>query len=577
MTSSLRHTIRVTLLTALVTLAACRTSAAPQPLVPQAVDLRAGMPAIEKPGVPLLHEKVTEADDNAGLALDSSEAFVWRHAPVEGGAKFNLSLGTDASDSFDRAVLTVWDWHNQPVFQRAFNGAAKQNVTFAVHGNGTYLLTLDAFAKDKCVYRLIRSVSVSPDAQGRREAWKGSDYWLGICAFPGRYHWTSGGKPVLPEGLSEQQAREREAELIAKLGLTHARLDVSMVMPENDKQAIDWKRMDAAVNAVTPQAAERLALQVMHPPDWAIDPKYKDETKDRWRFPRREDAYRRYVRQLVTRYGKHAAFIQIYNEPDQVEFWPGEPAEYLKEVEWAKDEIRKLLPDVTITNGGYAFIDPKKSEYYINQLKGKLDLQAYHSHGNLRELIRDREMMGKLHTEAGYEKPRFINTECGYAAWRLDQERAQAIAILQKIVYAWAHGDEGMLLFCSRMTKGPGPPGRSGRDFGLLDYNFCPRFAYGAVAAFTNTYAGAKFERVLSGKGNVHAYVFAKGADKLVAIFTMDKPEKVTLESDAKAAARIDAMGNSTKLEASTKVNIDAGQYLTTIVLNGATHVELRE
>jgi hypothetical protein len=80
------------------------------------------------------------------------------------------------------------------VHQQVLTSPAMDEFHLRVHGNGTYLLTLDAFQEDKCVYRLIRSVSVTPDASVRREAWKGSDYSLGICAFPGRYHWSSGGR-----------------------------------------------------------------------------------------------------------------------------------------------------------------------------------------------------------------------------------------------------------------------------------------------------------------------------------------------------------------------------------------------
>ena len=249
MTRMNRHACQCRLLLVALLLLPVTACRAQQRAPRQEIALRPAMEAIRESVVPRLHERVAEAGDDTGLAIMPAKPYAWHHAPTDDGATIDLTLKVDANDAYDRAVLTLWNWHNIPVHQQAVAGATSSDIRLRVHGYGTYLITLDAFAEDKCVYRLARSVSVAPDANLHQQAWNKGDYWLGICAFPGRFHWSNRGKPVLPEGLGEQEARELEARLIAQLGLSRVRLDVSMVMPENDKQAIDWKRMDASVAA----------------------------------------------------------------------------------------------------------------------------------------------------------------------------------------------------------------------------------------------------------------------------------------------------------------------------------------
>lgn len=525
--------------------------------------------------VPRLHERTPETAPDATIELCEPDAG-WIGAVQNKKTSVRLLVKLTAKAKDHLLIATIWDWENRAIQQVVCSSDKPHEMNFAVEGKGVYLITLDGFEGDevkKHLYRNVRSFAVLPDQSKIQERWKTSDYWLGICAFPGRYHWSNGGKPSKPEAISEEKAREIEVDAMAKLGLTVARLDVSMVLPEKETAPIDWKRMDAAVSAYTSRGFE-LALQLMHPPDWAMEEKYKSETKDTWRFPRREEPYRRYVREIVSRYGKHAKFVQVYNEPDQVEFWAATPAEYVTEVNRAREEIRKVLPEIPVGNGGYAFIDPKKTEYFTRELKGKLELQAYHSHGNLRELIRDIDQMRALHKDAGYDKPRFINTESGFAAWRLDQERAQAASVVHKILYSWAHGDEGMLLFASRMTKAPG---RSGRDFGFLDYDFCPRFVYGTVSALVEQLAGARFERVLVESNDLNAYVFRKGEKSVIACFSIGELKVLNISTDARSVKCFDAMGNerASVNDREGNISMNLTPSVKWLVLEGATRIEM--
>ncbi len=72
-------------------------------------------------------------------------------------------------------------------------------------------------------------------------------------------------------------------------------------------------------------------------------------------YPLKEKPYRHYIRKTVRRYGRHAAFFQIGNEPGNPHQYSGTAEQYVGQVRQAVDEIRRVTPGIPITNGGYCF------------------------------------------------------------------------------------------------------------------------------------------------------------------------------------------------------------------------------
>jgi hypothetical protein len=502
-----------------------------------------GLARLPVTGVPFLNEAIPEAvAREQGLSIEPEKPFEWSRIS-SGTTPFPIVVRI-AKETFDRGVLTLWNWHNHPVGQWQLESGGSKRFRFDVSGNGVYLLTLDGYRGDQCVRRLVRSFAVTPDLNRARETWKKEEFFLGICGFPGRYHWSFQGIPTLPSGIEEEEARDLEASLMARLGFQVIRTDESMEMGDriapDQPYRFDFRRMDAVVEAYTSRGFS-LALQLMNAADWAIAPEYAEVTPPRWRFPRREEPQRAYVRALVERYGKKARLVQIFNEPDQVDFWSGKPEEFVHHYEFSKEEIREVLPEIPVISGGYSLADPERTEFFIKALKGKVDFPAYHSHGLLKDLIEDHETIQKLHRGAGYDSPRYLNTEMGFDGWRLDQERRKGEIVPQKALYCWASGHAGVLLFGSRMTLGPN---RVSQDFGFLDHWFCPRFVYGSIAAMVSTLEGASFEAVLQNHGGIYIYAFRRGGERIVAAFTTNEEAKVRFETTERSVVLIDPMGN---------------------------------
>ena len=93
------------------------------------------------------------------------------------------------------------------------------------------------------------------------------------------------------------------------------------------------------------------------------------------------------------------------------------------------------------------------------------------------------------------------------------------------------------------------------------------------MAAFTRTYAGAKLDRIITDEGRAHVYVFKRGDHHIVAVFAPSEPVMITLRSEAREGHIMDAMGNLTKLDDSTQIQIEATPYPKTVILQGARDV----
>ncbi|MBM3496092.1 MAG: hypothetical protein FJX72_17495, partial [Armatimonadetes bacterium] len=470
-----------------------------------------------------------------------------------------------------RCILTVWDWHNQPVHSAPYPAPFDETVTFDVSGRGCYTLTLDLFDGDKCAARLVRSFAACPDNRERRALWKASGFAVGGCSFPGRQHWTNDYGPAHPPGLTEQASRDMDAELSARMGLQVVRIDPPFEWP-SESAPLDFTRADASVAAFTSRGFT-LNVQLDPAPDWAVLPAYKDRKDPLWRYPHREGPTRRIAREVAQRYGKHAAFFEIWNEPDNRDFWRGTVTEFVDYTRWCAEEIRKAAPGVTITNGGYTLIEPQDTGAIARQVRGLVDATAYHYHGTVEGLPAAFGSHRAIQAAAGVENPMFYNTEMGYAAWRLDVERNMAASAVHKLLFSWAHGHRAALIYCTRDIGGPRMK-LPEADWGCVDYTFCPRRVYGAVSAFVDRLAGLTTDAVLCEKPQLFAYSFRGDDRRVVALFAPDEAgRKVTVVSDAKSAEVVDVMGNAAPAPAAGRVEAKAWLYPTYVVLHGATRV----
>ncbi len=533
------------------------------------VELRPGLPAAAGAKAPALWAALPDADRQPGrLQLLPAKPFEWVYEP---GAPVSLTAVGTAPEQ--RAVLTIWDWQRTPVAWHGFTTPFRETVNLPVIGRGTWLLTLDLCRGDECVLRLARSLSICPSNRARQDTWRDSEFQPGCCAFPGRQHWRNDFGPAHPPDLTEAASRQLDAELSTRLGLVLVRPDLP-ASQRSPEQPIDFARADESLRCWTSRGF-RLALQIgfADAGDWALLPHYRPVKDPKWRYPRTEQVTREFAAAAAARYGRDAAFIELYNEPDNLDFWRGTADEFIAAHHQMAAGARRGAPGVPLISGGLCLMDPERTGLIARGIRDQVDGVGYHSHGGVDALEASLTAMRAAHAAAGYRAPVFYNTEMGFANWRLDMERSAAATAVQKLLYCWAHGNRAGLVYCSRDIGGP----RSSGDWGYLDYWFCPRFTYGALAAFLDTYAGARREAILRERDGLYAYCFRQGERRLVPLFVgHDYPRPVQLLTDATAAAIVDPMGNVTPANLTGgRLALTAGYYPSTVVLTGAQRVEL--
>ncbi len=362
-------------------------------------------PILPEVGVPFLHEAVPEhrlSDNSLSLNLEIGK-YQWL-ALAPRSEPFRLHARLDP-ETFDHGIFTVWNWNNHVIQQHLIDAGEPITLEAQIIGQGCYLLTLDAYQSGQCKKRLIRNIAATPDLNTARKSWKTDEFFLGICAFPGRYHWNPGGSPTLPSGLNEEEARQHEAELVARLGLQVVRVDESLEMGQRDSNdgdayLFDFKRMDAAVDSYTSRGFE-LVLQTMNAADWAVLPKYSDKGMLRWQYPHQERPQRAYLAALIERYGKYARIVQISNEPDQTGYWAGSNEEFVHQYRFSREEVRAVAPEMPVTYGGLSLVDEEKCLYFLKELNELADLPAFNAHGNLTDYKRSLATMQRLQAAAG--------------------------------------------------------------------------------------------------------------------------------------------------------------------------------
>lgn len=544
----------------------------------EVIELSPDSPVLSETGLPFLHIVLPEhhISDSALSLVPKDGLYEWtKIGPTDEPFRLHASIG---KNNFERATLTVWDWHNHAIFQRQFQPGDDEWLEFRVRGLGSYLITIDGWRDGQVAERFIRNICVTRDQNAARKTWKTDEFFIGVCAFPGRYHWLPNDQATLPAGLSEEDARNREADLIGRTGIQVVRTDDSFQMGRRkhpngeDAYFFDFTRMDAAVGAFTSRGFQ-VVLQIMNAPDWAVIPKYADKGRESWRYPHQEQPQRAYTAALAQRYAKHARFVQILNEPDQIGYWTGTNEEYVEQYLFSLDAVKKVLPDMPVTCGGYSLVDEGKCAYFIGQLFPHVDLPVYNAHGNLADYKRSFATMRRFQSEVGDKATGWINTESGYSAWRLEQERRQAQIDLQKVLYSWANEHRGIVLFCSRMTR---PPGRDGSpDFGFLDHQYCPRFVYAALSALVGVLDGASYRETLAEGDSVHLYLFQRGEDLVLAGFAIgDRPTEIHLDSDAREVIAVDEMGNERVSGEKGTQTLRLDGYPRYLVFRGATRVK---
>lgn len=212
---------------------------------------------------------------------------------------------------------------------------------------------------------------------------------------------------------------------------------------------------------------------------------------------------------FAARYKDRVTYYELGNEPDLTFFYPGPIEAYIEGFETLYDGIKRGNPKARVMNGGLAFFGEdgiRRSRTFVEKVNPKkIDILAYHAHGPGAQAEREAyERILAVAKGAGKADKPFVDTESGFSAKTLRQERVQARTAVQKLVYAQSIGSPMFFWFRLFMSG-------SEEGYSSLKTPVEPRPVILSYRTTVELLRGHRFDRLFDFKQpGMEGYLFSK-------------------------------------------------------------------
>lgn len=294
------------------------------------------------------------------------------------------------------------------------------------------------------------------------------------------------------QGLGARDA-EREAALMKILGFRACRLDLPWTQVQPARGEWHWEVYDRVFPllekyGVTP------APVLAYTTRWASMGDQNATDARQWRYaPPVTADYVNFVREAARRYGRTTPYWEVWNEPD-IASWQGTAGQYATLFEAASNAIHAEQPGALVMNGGFS--ETKRRPDFIptwqKAVRVKPDIYAYHSHGNLGNMLRAGADAAGYMKSAGWNMPLWLN-ESGFSSSGRLTERDQAITLVKKMSAAPSLGF-GAYFWYDLYNDGT-DPNENEHNFGLIHHDFTPKASAVAAHTLLTALGGCRFVR----------------------------------------------------------------------------------
>ena len=152
------------------------------------------------------------------------------------------------------------------------------------------------------------------------------------------------------DGTSPLSRVERHFEIARQVGARYFRCAFSWNGIEKERDKYDWTFWDGLVN-LADQNHIQLIPYVAYSPRWAVS-----SEKDFWKHPPTDpQAYGDFMNRIAARYRGRIAAWEIWNEPDNKDYWTGTVEQFAPLVKLAARRIRDADPNAVIVLGGMSY------------------------------------------------------------------------------------------------------------------------------------------------------------------------------------------------------------------------------
>lgn len=262
--------------------------------------------------------------------------------------------------------------------------------------------------------------------------------------------------------------------------------------------------------------------------------------------------WRKFVGTFAARYRDKVRYAEIWNEPDLYMFANFPENEYVRMLETAYDELKRVAPAWQVLCGGFACL-PGQSGRAGNPAvmpavirSGKYDIFAFHGHGPFGGYRNQIERLPSY----GNRKPWFANETA--VSSMVHGEEMQAQTLFRKLIYSWAKGAVGYNWYDLRNDGFD--PANNEHNFGMLTNDFYPKPVYAAYNALASLYRCGQFLREVRLGKDLHGYWFrGRGGELLLAAWSDTGDERIWPLAVAGITGRaetVDLYGNAKPLPA---------------------------
>lgn len=348
---------------------------------------------------------------------------------------------------------------------------------------------------------------------------RADDFLFGICSHTERH---------------STQQQEQEMQAAAAAGATIMRVGPAWASIEPKPDQWKWETQDRIVEIAAKYGIETQPILGFSPSHAISDElraqqqeAYRKGDANAWKISLfgapREDAWRKFVYAMATRYRGKIRFYEIWNEPD-LSFWRGTTEEYINILRAAHEEIRRADPQAKVMSGGFATVLPHASRAKNPDLQQRVlteaidafDIHAIHQHGPFQEFRQAVEgEFAHLRSLMRTPKPVYFN-ETAFSS-SFGGEKLQAQTLVKKMSYVMASGAMGYTWYDLR-DDGINPADPE-HHYGLVKPDFSPKASFAAYLELVRQLQGMRpLGRYDLGQGQ-YAYAFGSARGRVVVLW----------------------------------------------------------
>ena len=261
---------------------------------------------------------------------------------------------------------------------------------------------------------------------------------------------------------------------------------------------------------------------------------------------------------LGRRYGKRIAWYEVGNEWDMTRpaWLPYEDA--VRQVREFAEGVKSVCPTAKVIPCGFAcdssvrhpsrVIRPMFQEDLVRDVQDVVDAHAVHIHSNFKEFTDKLDFFLQWRKERGISLPWYANETAISTTAMRPNDRAAAVILWQKVLYAWSRGSVDYIWYNLRATGYN--PSDSEQGYGIFTPDYHPRTAAAAFSAVAANFRHLKADGVLRNGRERQVMRFAgrRGGKDVRIIAGWDgfagKPMSIRVRTDARKAYLVDTMGN---------------------------------